>query len=138
MNLDWVRKLCLSFPHSTEQIQWGDDLLFKVGGKMFAVAPLEPGKIWLSFKTSPEKFAELTEGFGVIPAPYLARAQWVALETPDALPPEELAALLRASYDLIFAKLPGKSREALHREKTKPATKKKSRKHTDRKISPLH
>jgi len=42
MNIDQLRKLCLSFPGATEQIQWGDDLLFKVGGKMFAVTRLEP------------------------------------------------------------------------------------------------
>ena len=36
MNVDGLRKLCLAFPGATEQIQWGYDLLFKVGGKMFA------------------------------------------------------------------------------------------------------
>jgi predicted DNA-binding protein (MmcQ/YjbR family) len=72
MNVDWLRELCLSFPGATEQIQWGCDLLFKVGGKMFAITPLEPAPVCLSFKASPEKFAELTERPGIIPAPYLA------------------------------------------------------------------
>ncbi len=103
MNIDWLRQLCLTFPGATEQIQWGCDLLFKVGGKMFAVAPLEPAPVCLSFKASPENFAELTERPDIIPAPYLARAQWVALETREALPAEELARLLRESYRLIFA-----------------------------------
>lgn len=119
MNIDWVRQLCLSFPGATEQIQWGSDLLFKVGGKMFAATPLEPAQVCLSFKTSPENFAELTERPGVIPAPYLARAQWVALETKDALALEELAPLLRESYGLIFAKLPKKTRAALLRAPTR-------------------
>ena len=113
MNVDWLRELCLSFPGATEQIQWGYDLLFKVGGKMFAVTPLEPAPVCLSFKASPENFAELTERPNVIPAPYLARAQWVALQTRDALPPEELARLLRDSYDMVFAKLPKKTRDAV-------------------------
>jgi predicted DNA-binding protein (MmcQ/YjbR family) len=113
MNIDWLRQLCLSFPGATEQIQWGNDLLFKVGGKMFAVAPLEPAPVCLSFKASPENFAELTERPNIIPAPYLARAQWVALENRDALTLEELARLLRESYELIVAKLPQKSRAAL-------------------------
>jgi predicted DNA-binding protein (MmcQ/YjbR family) len=113
MNIDWLRQLCLSFPGATEQIQWGCDLLFKVGGKMFAVAPLEPAPVCLSFKASPENFAELTERPDIIPAPYLARAQWVALETREALPAEELARLLRESYRLIAAKLPKKTREGL-------------------------
>jgi predicted DNA-binding protein (MmcQ/YjbR family) len=135
MNVDWLREICLSFAGATEQIQWGSDLLFKVGGKMFAVTPLEPAPVYLSFKSSPENFAELTERPNIIPAPYLARAQWVALETRDALPAQELARLLRESYEMVFAKLPKKTREALSGAKpaerksrsTKPTKKKRSR-----------
>ena len=122
MNVDWLRELCLSFPGATEQIQWGSDLLFKVGGKMFAATPLEPASVWLSFKSSPENFVELTERPDIIPAPYLARAQWVALENKDALPPDELARRLRDSYDMIFAKLPRKTREFI--SSAKPAARK--------------
>ena len=122
MNVDWLRELCLSFPGATEQIQWGSDLLFKVGGKMFAATPLEPAPVCLSFKASPEHFAELTERPRVIPAPYLARAQWVALQTWDALPADELARLLRDSYDMVFARLPKKTREAV--SSAKPAARK--------------
>lgn len=112
-DIDWVRELCLSFPHATEQVTWGADLTFRVSGKIFAVTVLEPAKVWLSFKCSPENFAELAERPGIIPAPYMARAQWVALETKDALAKQELASLLRESYQLVFAKLPKKTREAL-------------------------
>jgi predicted DNA-binding protein (MmcQ/YjbR family) len=122
MNVDWLRELCLSFPGATEQIQWGYDLVFKAGGKMFAVTPLEPAPVCLSFKASPEHFAELTERHNIIPAPYLARAQWVALQTRDALPADELALLLRASYDMVFAKLPKKTRDAI--AGAKPAARK--------------
>lgn len=135
MNVDWLRELCLSFPGATEQIQWGYDLVFKVGGKMFAVTPLEPAPVYLSFKASPENFAELTERPHVIPAPYLARAQWVALETRDAVPREQLGGLLRESYELVAAKLPRKIRESLSSSKPvklmpsghKPARKKASK-----------
>jgi predicted DNA-binding protein (MmcQ/YjbR family) len=127
MDIDWIRNLCLSFPQTTEQIQWGDDLVFKVAGKIHAITVLNPAKIWLCFKASPENFAELTERPGIIPAPYLARAKWVALETRDALPSDELALLLRESYDMVVAKLPRKTREALANSKTsvrgKPAKK---------------
>lgn len=108
MTLESIRRRCLSFPHATEQVQWGNDLLFKIGGKMFAVAPLEPASVVLSFKCTPEKFAELTERSGIRPAPYMARNHWIALETADALPVQELKGLLRQSYDLVFAKLPKK------------------------------
>jgi predicted DNA-binding protein (MmcQ/YjbR family) len=127
MDVEWLRRLCLSFPGATEQIQWGSDLLFKVAGKMFAVTPLEPAPVWLSFKASPEDFAELTERPSIIPAPYLARAQWVALENKDALSPDELARLLRDSYDMICAKLPKKTRSSLFDPKasgSKPSARK--------------
>jgi predicted DNA-binding protein (MmcQ/YjbR family) len=106
MDIEWLRKVCLPLRGTTEQIQWGYDLLFKVGGKMFAVAPLEPAPVCLSFKCSDESFADLTERPGIIPAPYLARAKWVALETPEAILRNELARLLRVSYELVFARLP--------------------------------
>jgi predicted DNA-binding protein (MmcQ/YjbR family) len=130
MNIDQLRKLCLSFPGATEQIQWGDDLLFKVGGKMFAVAPLEPAKIWISLKASPENFAELTERPGILPAPYLARAKWIALESHDALPDAEIAQLLRESYELVLAKLPKQMRESIAtgRQARSPAKDKHGRK----------
>jgi len=134
MNIDQLRKLCLSFPGATEQIQWADHLLFKVGGKMFAIASLEPAPVWLSLKTSPENFADLTERPGVIPAPYLARAKWIALETREALTTQELESILRESYELVLAKLPQRLREAIclgksarppRRTKRKAAAKKK-------------
>lgn len=131
MNVDWLREVCLAFPGATEQIQWGNDLLFKVGGKMFAATPLEPAPVCLSFKASPENFAELTERPNIIPAPYLARAQWVALQSRDAVPLDELAQLLWESYDLVVAKLPKKIRDSLSIVKaaaTKPSKRKSTRK----------
>ena len=113
MDIDWLRKICLAFRGVTEQIQWGNDLLFKVGGKMFAIAPLEPAPVCLTFKCSDESFAELTERPRIIPAPYLARAKWVALESPDAMTRGELSELLRTSYELVFAKLPKRAQEEL-------------------------
>jgi len=113
MNIEWVRSYCLSMPHATETLQWGDALVFKVGGKMFAVLSLEPAKVWMSFKCSPENFTELIERPGIIPAPYLARSQWVALETQDALSASEIKRLVRAAYQLILEKLPRKARAAL-------------------------
>jgi len=113
MNVDWVRKYCLVLPHATETVQWGANLVFKIGGKIFAIAALEPSSHWLSFKCSPENFAELVEREGIVPAPYLARAQWVALQSEDALRVAELKRLLRDAYDLVFAKLTKKVQREL-------------------------
>ena len=113
MTIEAVREYCLSLPHATESIQWGNDLVLKVGGKMFAVMVLEPARVWISFKCTPEDFAELTERPGIIPAPYAARYHWVALESKDALTNSELKDRLRESYDLVFTKLTKKVRAAL-------------------------
>jgi predicted DNA-binding protein (MmcQ/YjbR family) len=123
-DVGWVRELCLSFPGATEKVTWGADLTFRISEKIFAVTVLEPAKVWLSFKCSAENFAELTERAGIIPAPYMARNQWVALETREALQKEELRSLLRESYDLVFGKLPRKTQEAVL-QKSRPRTKRK-------------
>jgi predicted DNA-binding protein (MmcQ/YjbR family) len=133
MNIDQLRKLCLSFPGATEQVQWEDHLLFKVGGKMFAITSLEPAPVWLSLKASPENFAEFTERPGVIPAPYLARAKWIALETPDALAPSELTRLVNESYQLVLAKLPRKLRQAVALGKSAHASRRAQSKTTAKK-----
>ena len=118
MDVEWVRRVFMAFPHSTEQVLWGADLVFKIGGKMFAAAPLEPARVCLSFKCTPEQFAELTERPGVIPAPYSARAHWVALESEDALPRAEIRELLRQSYGLVLARLPKKRQAELQAGQT--------------------
>jgi predicted DNA-binding protein (MmcQ/YjbR family) len=122
MALDFVRRVCLSLPHATETVQW-ESLVFKIGGKIFAIAALEPVRTWVSFKCTPDDFADLTERPGIIPAPYLARAQWAALEAEDALSSAELKRCLRQSYDLVLAKLSGKARAALASGGNPPARK---------------
>ena len=123
MDIDWLRKTCLGFPGVTEQIQWGNHLLFKVAGKMFAIASLEPAPVCLTFKCSDESFAELTERPKIIPAPYLARAKWAALETSDAVTRDELQELLHTSYQLVFAKLPKRAQEQAKSESSRPKRK---------------
>ena len=109
MDVEWVRRYCMALPHTTESVQWGANLVFKIAGKIYAMAELEAADHFVSFKCSPEDFAELCEREGVIPAPYLARAQWVTLEGEDTIPRAELKVLLRNAYDLVFAKLPKKT-----------------------------
>ena len=108
MNLDSLREYCLSFPDATENVQWGADLVFKVGGKMFTVASVEPGETKVSFKCTPEEFAELVERDGIKPADYVARYHWVTLLRWDALPDREIRRLVKDSYEMVRAKLPKK------------------------------
>ena len=70
----------------------------------------------LSFKCTPEDFGELTERPGIIPAPYMARAQWVALENEDALTAAELKPRLKRAYELVFAKLTKKTQAQLRQK----------------------
>jgi predicted DNA-binding protein (MmcQ/YjbR family) len=112
MDIDFLRRVCRPLPGTTESVQWGGDLVFKVGSKMYAAAPLEPAPVCLSFKCGAEDFAELTERPGIIPAPYLARAQWVALEHEDALTAAEMKKYLRRAYEHVRAKLPKKVQAA--------------------------
>ena len=101
MNLDSIRKYCLSFPQATENLQWGEDLCFKVAGKIFTVVSLGSVPQSLCFKCSPEKFAELCEQEGICPAPYVGRYKWVLIERLNLMPDSELRELIRESYEMV-------------------------------------
>jgi len=134
MNVDFIRQYCLSFSNATENLQWGEDLCFKVGGKIFAVLSLGSVPPRLCFKCTPEKFAELCELEGIVPAPYVGRYKWVLLERLGVLPDGELEELIRQSYAMVAVKWKGtrkpktegkssnrrKRREKKPRPKTKP------------------
>jgi predicted DNA-binding protein (MmcQ/YjbR family) len=102
-------------------VQWGDHLVFKVGDKMFLVAALEPSKHALSLKVSAEAFEQLQEIDGIFPAPYLARAKWLALREFGLLRDDEMRELIRAAHALVFASLPRSRREALTAARPAPA-----------------
>ena len=73
MNFDALRVLCLSLPDAAENLQWEDELCFKVRGKIFAMVSLSSVPQRLVFKSDPEEFLELIENEGVVPAPYVGR-----------------------------------------------------------------
>src|SRR6266480_7384604 len=127
MTLDTVRSICRALPDVTEDIKWGHDLCFCVAGRMFAVINLEaPHSI--AFKCTPDVFGELIERPGIIPAPYMARNMWVQeQELGETLDRRELAPLIRASYELVVAKLPkSKHPGAIAAGKRGSATKKRA------------
>ena len=108
MDIEAIRHYCLEFAHTSEVVQWGGTLCLKVDGKLFAVASLESGPPRLSFKASAENFVELCERPDIIPAPYMAKAQWVCLEKLNAVRDSELRDFLAESYRLVFERLPKK------------------------------
>lgn len=107
MDIDTLREICLALPGTTEELQWGDHLLYKVGGKMFCIGSVNHGD-GVAFKIPEEDFDEMTARPGIIPAPHLARAKWVKITDGNALKPAEWKALIRQSYELVKAKLPKK------------------------------
>src|SRR5262245_6700181 len=122
MTLATLREFCLSLPDTAEEIKWGQDLVFTVGKRMFCIVNTEPPN-QLSFKTTPEDFAELVERPGIRPAPYLARAVWVQEEQfGEALEHEDVERLVRQAYELVRAKLP-KERVATAKAVKKAPTK---------------
>jgi predicted DNA-binding protein (MmcQ/YjbR family) len=114
MNKEAIRKFCLALPGATEDVQWEHDLLFRIGGKMFAVTNLEPAELRsLSFKCVPEAFGDLIEREGIDPNKYLKRYGWVTVTRIESLTSAELRELLRASYEMVRDKLPKKLRDRI-------------------------
>jgi predicted DNA-binding protein (MmcQ/YjbR family) len=112
MNVEALRKICSSLPAVTEDIKWGNDLVFSVGDKMFCVASLEP-PFSCSLKVSDDEFDELSNQNGFIPAPYMARAKWVLVTDETKLTKKEWEQYVKQSYELIKRKLTKKLRAKL-------------------------
>jgi len=108
MNVDEIRAYCLGFPNASEKLQWGDELCFKVGGKIFVMLGLDHPR--LCFKCAPEIFAEFIEREDIHPAPYVGRYKWVRLDRLNALADAELEDLIRQAYEMVSAKAPKAAR----------------------------
>ena len=109
-----AKAVCKALSGATSDVKWGDDLVYSVGGRMFAVmpkGPKEPPSI--AFKVDQDRFLELTDREGFTPAPYLARARWVKVRDMKKVSDGELKELIRRSHWLISARLPAKARKQL-------------------------
>ena len=107
-----LRKICSSLRAVTEDVKWGNDLVFSVGDKMFCAASLEP-PFSCSFKVPDDEFDEISNRNGFTPAPYMARAKWVMVTDPSKLNKKDWERFLKQSYELIKIKLTKKLREKL-------------------------
>ena len=105
MDFERAKDLCRSFPAATEDLKWGEVQVFSVGGKMFACTNADLPARRISFKVDDDRFLELTDRPGIIPAPYMARLKWVYTDDARSLSDSEASLLLRRSYELAFAKL---------------------------------
>lgn len=112
MKIAALRRLVSAWPGVTEDVKWGNDLVFSVAGKMFCAMEAKTAQ-GLSFKVDATRFLELTDRPGLVPAPYLARAHWISLDDPAALSADEIQALVRRSYELVRGKLSQKLQREL-------------------------
>lgn len=113
MNIEEMQNLCKQLPGVTEDIKWGSDLCFCVGGKMFLVAALEGSPVTASFKVTDEQFEELSEKPGFMPAPYMAKHKWIYLDDISLMNKQEWIFYIGQAYQLVKQKLPKKLQEQL-------------------------
>ena len=114
MNIEQFRKYCISKKGVTEEFPFDEEtLVFKVMGKMFALAPLERVPSQANLKCDPERAEILREEWdGVItPGYHMSKVHWNTLFL-EQLPNKLLLELIDHSYDLVVAKLPKKLRAA--------------------------
>ena len=115
MNIEELREFCLSLPGVTEDIKWGEHLVFSVAGKIFCLSDLVP-PIHVAFKIPEAQFDDLTQVEGIIQAPHFARRQWVSILDENLLNRAGWEHHIRQSYDLVASKLPKKTQQLLKRE----------------------
>ena len=103
---------CRTLPGATEDVKWGADIIFSVGGKMFAGFPLGGGDP-IGFKVDPLLFPSMVGKRGIVPAPYMAKHSWVHVTDRGLLPLVTLEEMLAESHRLVAAQLSGKMRRTL-------------------------
>lgn len=113
MNIEEITAICKSLPMVTEDIKWGHDLCFCIGGKMFCVAGLDQVPTSATFKVTDEEFEELSQTPGFKPAPYVAKYKWVMIEDITTLNRADWVKYIHQSYELVKAKLPNKIKKEL-------------------------
>ena len=113
MNVEDIQHICKHLPAVTEDIKWGNDLVFSVGGKMFCVAGLNQAPTTASFKVTDEEFEEMCDRDGFKPAPYVAKYKWVWIDDISKMKKTEWKKYIKQSYDLVKAKLPNKIKKQL-------------------------
>lgn len=108
MNIEQIRKYCLSKSNVTEGFPFNDTaLVFKVGGKMFALLDLSEEKRGISLKCDPELAIELREHYSdVTPAYHFNKKYWNGISLYGSLSDDQIKDWIDHSYELVKASLP--------------------------------
>ena len=115
MNIEQLREYCISKKGVTEEFPFDfDTLVFKVMGKMFALAPLsrwEQGSETINLKCDPERALELRDEYESINAGYhMSKKHWITVEYAN-LPPQFVKDLIDDSFELVVNSMTKKSRK---------------------------
>ena len=116
MDIEEIRSICNGLPSVTEDIKWGHDLVFSIGGKMFCVAGLDQSPTSASFKVTEEEFEEMSTRPGFKPAPYTAKYKWVRVDDINKMKKTEWKKYITQSYELVKQKLPAKIKKQLEEQ----------------------
>jgi predicted DNA-binding protein (MmcQ/YjbR family) len=115
MDLDALRNYCLT-KHSAEECFPFDDvtLVFKVGGKMFALIGTDEHPLTINLKCDPEIALELRERHdAVTPAYHQNKKHWNTVTLDGSVRPALVKEWIDASYDLVVASLTKAQRASL-------------------------
>jgi predicted DNA-binding protein (MmcQ/YjbR family) len=108
MDLTQFREYCLGKACATEGMPFGPDVLvFKVGGKMFALAALDEMPTVVNLKCDPDLALELRDRYEQVTAGYhMNKRHWNSVEIEGGIPDAALRKMIDHSYDLVAKKLP--------------------------------
>ena len=115
MDLESFREYCLAKRGATESTPFGEDVLvFKVGGKMFALAALDEVPATVNLKCDPDLALELRDRYEQVrPGYHMSKKHWNTVEIESEISAVELRKMIDRSYELVVKSLPRKSRERL-------------------------
>ena len=113
MNLQSFYEFCLSKKGVTEHVPFDEDtLVFKVGGKMFALTSLlqwEKGTPNVNLKCDPDHSQELRAQYDDIqPGYHMSKIHWNTIAVNKSVSDKMIATLINHSYELVFKSLPKK------------------------------
>lgn len=114
MNFDNFREYCLRKPFVSEGFPFDQTtLVFKVGGKMFALADVESFDS-INLKADPEKSIELRESYlGIQPGFHMNKKHWNTVEVHSDVPEKLMLDLIDDSYTLVYNSLPKRIKHEL-------------------------
>lgn len=113
MTLDEYNAFCASLAATTHVVQWGGASVWKIGGKVFAIAGWSmPEQLGITFKVSEIGYELLKDEPGLRPAPYLASRgmKWIQRINADFLDDSALRDHLADSYRIVASGLSKKRR----------------------------